>query len=890
MRRLWAYIIIAFTSIVLMGVTFPSIFENVQSNIEYQNGKELVFRISDKEDEDIDLPEDGSAAKNIADVMSKRLNDFGITSYTVATEGIDTVKVTFSGTDDQYNKAQTLLSFNGSLALTTSKDDNVLGEEFLTDEKAYLDDVNGYPTVVIPVDTDNEYFNKVVEAVKEQQADLDGDRTETGSDEEAQNAYLYLWYDYVVDVDTYTNTQQTLEDGKENPEYDANMAKKIIMSFAANNLWYPDEQENKLAATLNVDTSGDGVASTLEVKKAYEEARFYVQLINAGEIDYNVEFMYKRNATATVETLIDANNNLAMSRTLIAFLCAIVIVSLLLVVFYRLGAVSVIVNTLLSVFAGIASIILFSVEINTAGIVGLAILAITSLVSGVIYLTKLKEESYKGRSLKKANTEAAKKSLLPIVDVNVVAIVLGATAFLLGGNIMRPFSAVLVLGGLVSLIANILVMRGMMWLATNATSLTGKYNLFGIENNKVPNIVNEEKQTYFGPFADRNFNTKKKVRGISIATLLLTVASIAGSIVFGVVNHGDIYNVSQSTLIQNSQIFVETTTKNSDVNVPFIQSYLENVYVHTEDTEEARENAKALSTYVASYYEADPMVETVKGVEVTNYYYIVTLKTPLSSDVYAYYNEGDSLATATDSYTINELFINVFNNNEKIDSKATMNLKQIEVVSKQLPEFAKNVSIFTLVALAILTAYFLLRYKLTRGIATMLITIAAGAITFGIFVLTRIAVPAYVTAAVPLVVAFTLIISVILMNRERELVIEDKTRDNSLEHRDEIMVKATSLAFSPIIVSLVLAIYLAINFYGFGPLTTSHIFSLAAIGMLIATLIVTTLLGPCGQMLARWLRAITSNVKPIKPRKTKKTTIRKKSAEPEEAIFIGIND
>lgn len=888
MRRLWAYIIIAFTAIVAMGASFPAIFEKVNTNIEYQNGKELVFRISDKEDEEFDLPEDGSAAKNIADVMSTRLSEFGITNYTVATEGIDTVKVAFSGSEDQYAKAEVLLSFNGSLALTTSGTDNVLGEEFLTDEKAYLDDVNGYPSVVIPVDTENEYFNKVIEAVKDQQAELD-QAQDTSESEEAASAYLYLWYDYILDVDNFADTQETLEDGKENPTYDANMAKKIIMSFAANNLWYPDEQENKLAATLNVDTDGDGFASELEIRNAYAEARYYVQLINAGEIDYNVDFMYSRKVAATVETLIDSNVDLAWSRTLIAFLCAIVIVSLLLVVFYRLGSVSVITSTLVSLFAGIASIILFKVQFNTAAIIGLAILAVASLVSGVIYLTKLKEESYKGRSLKKANTEASKKSLLPIVDVNVVIIVIGAMAYLLGGNVMRSFSAALVLGGIVSLIANTLLLKGMMWLATNATSLTGKYNLFGVENDKVPNIVNEEKQTYYGPFADRNFNTKKKVSVVSILTLLLSVASIAGSIVFGVINNGEIYNTG--AVAQNSQIYVETTTKNSDVTLPFIETYLENIYVHTENTEEGRENAAKLTTYVDTYYEADPLVETLSnGVEVTNYYYIVTLNTNLSTNVYAFYNDTDSLAGATQSYLINDLFTNVFNNNTTIDSKATMNLKEVNVTSQQLPGLVKDVSIATLVAIAILTVYFLLRYKLTRGLATMLVTIATGAITFGVFVLTRIAVPAYVTIAVPFVVAFTLIISILFMNRERELILEDKSRDTSIEHRNELMVKANALAFSPIVISLVLAIYLAINFYGFGPLTTSSVFALAAIGCLVATLVVTTVLGPCGQMLMKWFRGININVKPRKPRKGKKQVTRKKSAEPEEAIFIGIND
>ena len=110
MRRLWAYIIIAFTSIVAMGTTFPTIFKGMRSNIEYQDGRELVFRISDKEDEELELPEDGSAVDNIAAVMEERLEGFGISRYEIAKEGVDTVKVTFSASNaDLYSKAQALL-------------------------------------------------------------------------------------------------------------------------------------------------------------------------------------------------------------------------------------------------------------------------------------------------------------------------------------------------------------------------------------------------------------------------------------------------------------------------------------------------------------------------------------------------------------------------------------------------------------------------------------------------------------------------------------------------------------------------------------------------------------------------------------------------------------
>ena len=79
-----------------------------------------------------------------------------------------------------------------------------------------------------------------------------------------------------------------------------------------------------------------------------------------------------------------------------------------------------------------------------------------------------------------------------------------------------------------------------MWLATNATKLQGKYEAFGIDSKNVPNVLNEEKQTYFGSYADKDFTKHKKPVGIIAATLC--VAGIAGMIVFGAINKGVGFN------------------------------------------------------------------------------------------------------------------------------------------------------------------------------------------------------------------------------------------------------------------------------------------------------------------------------------------------------------
>ena len=883
MRRLWAYIVAAFTALVLIGTTFTSIFVKANSNIEYQDGREIVFRISDENDENPQAMENGEAVKEIASVMEERLSLQGISKYQVATEGNDTVKVTFSANnDDEYEKVKLLLSFNGSLALTTSDDDVALGSEFLTDDKAYLDDVNGYPTVVIPVDTDNAQFQAVVEAVNKQQEEFNNNSTtnEDGTTS-TETAYLYLWCDYVENVDSFDKTQQTLEDGSTNPEYDENVAKKIVMTFSANDLYYPDDEENKLAAGINLDADGDGTLTIPEVTKGYSNARYYVNLINASELDYHVEFMYTRSVSAWYENLVGygMHEYVNWSSTFVAFTVAILILSALLVTFYRLSAVSGIVTTLLTVFAGVGFIVLFGAEFNTAAIIGLALSSIASLVSSIIYFNKLKEEAYKGRSLKKANTEASKKATLPTVDVNVVTIVIGAVCYLLGGVTLQAFAAATVLGGLVSLILNLTLLKGMMWLATNTTDLTGKYGVFGIEEDKVPNLVNEEKQTYYGPYAEKDFT--KKHKPVGIIGLILLVASIAGGIVFGVINDGSIYN-DGGVKTENTQIYFETSAKNSELSETYLENLLSTVYVHAEDTTESREKATKLSEYVTAIDSYENVLVENKT-QVTYYYYVVSLDRPLSADTYAYYVEG---TTKSNSEFISDTLSSII---VEDDSKATADVKEIKVVSQDQPSIAP-IALASGVAALVLGLYFCLRYKLSRGLAATILAISTGIITIGIFVLARfIVAPTYISVILPIAVAFTFIIATLVLNKERELILEDKDRTNSLEHKFEIAKKATSLSFSAVIVSVILMVYLGINFFGFGVDQTSLVYFAFIIGAVLAALFVTTLIAPLSHAIYSSYAKKATNKTPKAPKKAKKVT-RNKSAEPEEAIFIGIND
>ena len=902
MRRLWSHIVLAATSLLMVGATFATVVTNIDSNIEFSAGKELVFRVSQKGDDG--KPDESftftntDAVNDIAEIMEERLKKAEISRYSVETQGYDTVKVSFVGeSESQYEIIKNYLSFNATLAISNSKNTYALATEFLKEDKeAYMETTDGYPAVIIPIDADNKLFQAVYTEAKEMndngegEVEVESDETETESEEEHEHehkAYLYLWYDYVEDYYSYDKINQSNTD-----TYDPTVANKVLMTFDVSNPFL-DEDQTALRAYVNPSANGEEVTAD-NLKKAYENARYYVNLLNAGEMKYHVNFLFSEKADMWVEDLVslDSHMNIAWSRTFIATICAVVVVSLLLVYFFRLGALSVATSSIVSTFLGLMFIVLFGAEFNIAGIIGLISLALTSVISGVIYLSKLKDECYRGRSLKKANSEAAKKALLPTIDVHVVLVAAGVACYLLGGVLMKDFALCTILGGLASLIINLAGFRGLMWLATNEQGLAGRYDLFDVSKDQVPNALEEEKQKYFGPNADKDFTKSKKP--VAIVALVLLAASVAGLVAFGVINNGSVYGTSSP--YGNSQVYVEYYSEISDnktlssdtkerLNTMLTHAYL--------DGKQLSESVKIDSYDYVSQYKT-----TKSGVNTVYYaYYRLDLNRALTGDEKIVYKDdaGNELfqKDALNFFTINTL--NGSKSSEEgadlhFDHSVEISLKNSVRVSADQPEFSKLI-LATTVAAGIAGLYLLLRYRLSRGLATFGIAVLSVGISAGIFALLQfLPATSYVSVVLPLLAVLTFDLAILFMNKEREMVLEDRTRDNSVEAREKLMKKALGIASTPMTIAFIIALYLGVNFYGFMFNAVSWPFLLIVLGSCIATGLCLTLLAPLAHLLFKWF----SKVQIIKPRANKKKKARpvrvKKSAEPEEAIFIGIND
>ena len=393
MRRLWAYILLAFTSLLLVGVGFAPLMKNVNSNIDYQSGREIVFHVEGKDEGELTSDQLNELSK----MMAERLKSQGVTRYEINTQGNDTIALTLSQDyEKQYNNIIQYMEFDGSFALSNSAGVYALADEFiLKGEKASLETYNGYPCITLPVNVEGEKYKEVLSGAKGE-----GSTAEESGDEEnkTETYYMYLWYGFEEKLIT--------------EETDYASDSHIIMKFrvsdeGADDQYFPNT-DNKLYSVLNLDSNGDGAVSNSEKEQAFDTANYYVNLLNASKLevktangetmDIVIKHMGNNYVDPWVEPIIalNATSSVALNPTLIALLAAMVLVSILLVYFFRLGAVSVIVTTIVSLFAGLASMVLLSAEFTAISIFGFVALAMASLGSGTLLLNKIKDEAYRG--------------------------------------------------------------------------------------------------------------------------------------------------------------------------------------------------------------------------------------------------------------------------------------------------------------------------------------------------------------------------------------------------------------------------------------------------------------------------------------------------------------
>lgn len=871
MRRLIAYITLAVSTLIAIGVGINPIMSQGVNNLDFRDGRQFVYQLFDRVDNQIAIEEE-NAAKNVAQTMDERLKTWGVSNYRVEVEGNDIIRVSLTAKNDtEYDYLQKYLGFSGQDFSIATKDESVR----LTHDEVFVDSearivYEGYaPYVIIPL-SDPSAFKALVSAADKAageettdiQPRIDGPKAKAEGEEPSKEPNIFLWANW--------------EEGEdyEKSQTDQKVANKVVAQFLSTNIFYEDSKvaESEIKY-LSGFADSEGNYDTSKIRQANNLANYVKNLFNATAYDYEVTNIFTSPINAGVESILTYGMSvgLSISKTLIATVVVAAVVALVLAFFFRLGSIAVITSTAISFFATLAIFVAFSAEFNVAGLIALVFVGAASLMAGILQLTKFKEEVYRGRNFKKANTEAAKAMTVPSIDIAVIMVAIGVLSYIIGGSLVASFGTMLVIGAVVALVVNLVVLRLMMWLVSNTTGLQGVYKAFNIEDKNVPNLLKEEKQTYFGPYQNRDFT--KRAKPVAIGVGAFSVITIAMMIIFGVVN-GSIYNVN-AAYAETSRAYITIV---SDAPVVDGISYVENdilanVYVdgklvsYGEIEHETREDYDAETTITTTYN-----------------YYIVNFSKLYTGEETAYYLDGD-IQTLTG--TLEEVLDSYVDTIEGGEGQVRVKVSE-NIVTQPSTTF---IALGALAGVGLAVFYLAFRFRVSRALAALSVSAVASLATLGFFVVTRIATTPVVALVIPAVALFTLLASLYFLIREKDLLKEDRYKVKTMEVRKDIMIKAASLAAGPLFVFGIIMSYFAINYFGFGPASFAALFGGMLLGIALSVLLVTVVFGPVALFFENVISKIIARISIPRVRTSKKKKPTKStSGEPEETIFIGIND
>lgn len=887
MRRLTAYVTMSLSLLVAVGVSFVPATKRMNADLDYGAAHEVVYNLTNKEDGS--FVDTNQYIDDVASTMRERLDNYDIDSYSVVVEGNDTVRVKFAAENDtEYANVRDYLAFSGGdFSMATQEEESRRDHDTLfKDVTARIEYVNSIPYVVIPV-SDVSAMKSLIETAQSSSEEEGGEahalrhqvkRADEGEAAE-QSPDLYLWANW--------------KEGDDFEKANADQAvtgKKIIASFYSSNIWFKenlkDDEEPTEIQYLCGYADAEGNYDVNKLEEANNLAVKLTNLFNASKYEnIEIKITYERNIDAVVDELVSPGT-LNTSITLVATGLALIIMALLLIVFYRLGALSMISNNVVVSFLTLFFFLLLGATMNISSLIGIGLVSLANLASLIFYMTKLKDLVYKGYSLKKANQEAFKKFTLFTVDTSVIFLFSGLIIFLIGGNLLKSMGVTLFFGGVISLIVNETLFRASSYLLTNNQRVNDRLDLINFDKNLInspmENDEGEQKEPYKGPYAKTDFTKKNKL--VAILGGVFIIAGIAMSTIFGIKNK-TIINTSALTK-DTTQVYLVVkyddsaivTIKNEEI---FETNILKNIKV----------NGEALKY---SNVEHGSRSETDYETTVTtNYDYYVTSIDAVytNNDTFAYVYEGSE----TTVYSIEEA---IYGLAEKYEPYVDTT-NYIDYATKVSHETVINEPNFGWVSLACSISiigcgiYLALRYKLHRALSTVVLTILTSFGSIALFAITRLPATPVVYVVIPATMIISLLISLFYINKDKELTNEIRSADLTEEKRSEIIKLATSNATAPVLIFVIIALYYGINYFGFGPVAYAKLFGGIIVSTLLVALFTIKLLLPFANLIrSSFNKLLSKRVKREKPKKQQRIKLQQKpkTSEPEETIFIGIND
>ena len=608
-----------------------------------------------------------------------------------------------------------------------------------------------------------------------------------------EDKHLVVWLGY-EEGDSYANL-----------ETDASVAKKIIYN-----------------ATVSSKLETDTITVTGSFSKS--AAQSTVDLINSGTLDYELDVIQ----ISTIETDYAENS---YNKVLIASLIAIVLITIGLCAYYKIGGLVSAVSLLFNTFLSITLFVAFKGVINQQTIAALIVSLGVTLDAIIIVLEKVKNELYNGKNLERALNEGYKKSVSSIVDANIVILIMSSVMFFLG-NSSANFALMLSLSSVCTLVVMTLINK----LLLNLTvKLNIKPTLFGAKKAYL-----ENKEAYINSKANK-VNPLKNVKKYLLGTGIFTGVAIIVMLILQL-TMGAMFNYN-NTIRQNSSVTIVST----------------NEYFTDEE-------------HVMEFFHQEGLEIELKSINISNF------KEDNVTKYKVFVTTSDSI-TEFEKELRNKV-IDAFGENLEYDERYELYIDDINPKSTTVSLLSALYT--TGIGLLIIGVYLAIRYRYSYSIAAIISTVVSIILTALFLGLTRIKVGSDAVIAIFAIATYSMNTLIVIFNKSKEMLVGKNKKYISNEERKETIVKSINSSLPRTILTTVAIVSISVVLLAFASLTNYSFYITLIVGLVAASFSAIII---ASQIWLLFEKRSDKKKRTFKPKKKAS-----KFKELEEHIIIGIND
>lgn len=561
---------------VLIGTTWNSISSSLNLGLDLVGGFEILYEVSPL-DTDTTADMDMNAVVNS---IQKRVNVLGVSEPVIAVEGDNRVRVQLAGVADP-ETAREMIGTTANLTFRDVDDNELADASILQEGGASLAYQDGKPIVSLKIaDTDKFY-----------------EITKNIAAKSSPDNIMIIWLDW-EEGDTYQAEYAKEAQGQE-PKYIS-------------------------AASVRTGINGDCI---IEGNFTAEEATTLAELINSGSLPVKM--------TEISSNVVSAEYGAdALHSTAIAGLVGVLAVIIFMIAIYRMPGVisAVMLAAYIWAIFGIYSMI--GAVFTLTGIAALVLGVGMTVDANIISYERIRQELYKGHSVRKAVEEGQKLSLSAIFDGQLTTLIAALIMYIWGNGAVKGFATMLIITVVMTLVLNVALSRWLLNLVVSSGKFDNKPEAFGVKRDQIPDIEKGQEQFYFGVRKhDYMGNAKKEFLTAGIVLALALVMGIVNSARGnGFMNLGiDFASGTKLTITSDEAVTIDdvTATMESIGYKDFsYQSAGENtVYATTKDSLTTEDLDTIKSTFKEQYGQepGDNVVTPVVGKELVRNALILTL-------------------------------------------------------------------------------------------------------------------------------------------------------------------------------------------------------------------------------------------------------------------------